>query len=166
MSKTPSRNASAVRSTATTTPAIELILDDNYVEQAIACVNDAKKQIRICAYAWRWYSQEPEIGIQRFNIALLKAKLRGVNVFCIVDTAIMKEAFSNIGFEVLSVAGNRMLHTKAICVDEKSLIVGSHNLTKRANTDNYEVSVLTQEYEPIIQFIDYFDKLWICCGQS
>lgn len=137
-----------------------LILDNDYTAQAIDIVKSAKTEIRLCAYAWRWYENEPEIGIQKLNVELLRAVRRGVIVHALVDTAALCARFSALGFDCRSVVNNRMLHTKAICVDRRSLIVGSHNLTKRANTDNYEISVLTQDFEPLEQFITYFDKMW------
>lgn len=140
--------------------ATRLILDNDYTAQAIDIVKSAKTEIRLCAYAWRWYENEPEIGIQKLNIELLRAVRRGVIVHCLVDTARLCSYFSALGFDCRSVINNRMLHTKAICVDRRSLVVGSHNLTKRANTDNYEVSILTQDFEPLEQFITYFDKMW------
>ena len=114
----------------------------------------------MCAYAWRWYENEPEIGIQKLNIELLLARSRGVKVRCMVDNLTQKERFATLGFDVRSVSNTRMLHTKAFCIDAKTLIIGSHNMTKRATTDNYEMSILTQEPEPCLQFIDYFDKMW------
>lgn len=137
-----------------------LILDNDYTAQAIEIIDGARSEIRLCAYAWRWYENEPEIGIQKLNVALLRASRRGVVVRALVDTNALCSRFSALGFDCRSVVNNRMLHTKAICVDRSSLVVGSHNLTKRANTDNYEVSVITQDFEPLEQFIEYFDAMW------
>ena len=153
-------NAGKTKGTSATVWPTRLILDNDYTAQAIAIVKDAKTEIRLCAYAWRWYENEPEIGIQKLNIELLRAVRRGVIVRALVDTDALMRRFTSLGFNCRSVVNNRMLHTKAICVDRSSLVVGSHNLTKRANTDNYEVSILTQDFEPLAQFVDYFDRMW------
>lgn len=138
----------------------QLVIDSAYCDVAIALIKSAKSEIRLCAYAWRWYDMEPEIGIQKLNVALLHAIRRGVIVRCLVDTETMKNTFTTLGFTARAVHPTRMLHTKAIEADTAGLLIGSHNLTKRANTDNYEASVLSREYEICAQFATYFDKMW------
>lgn len=137
-----------------------LVLDDEYVPAAMELLESTSVEVRMCAYAWRWYSQEPEIGIQQLNIALYRLRERGVRVRALVDTETMRRTFAELGFETRSVVNTRMLHTKAICGDADKLLIGSHNLTKRANTDNYECSVAIGDFEAIQQFIKYFDALW------
>lgn len=142
----------------------EIIIDDEFIDKVLAIIHDVDAEIRICAYAWRWYENEPEIGIQRFNVALFRYLRRGYQIKILVDTERMKEQFKTLGFDARCVVNTRMLHTKAICVDRKSLVIGSHNLTKRANTDNYEMSILTQDFTAIDSFCGYFDRLWASRG--
>lgn len=137
-----------------------LIVDNEYAEIAADFVRAAHSEIRIFAYAWRWYENEPEIDIQKLNIELLRAYGRGVHVRCLVDTEKMVQTFATLGFDVRCVVNTRMLHTKAIGIDTKTLILGSHNMTKRATTDNFEMSVLTQEFQVVDQYNAYFDAMW------
>lgn len=146
-----------------TSPAIRstgIILGPEYAVKAWAFVQDAKHEIRIAAYAWRWYDSEPELPMQKFNVALLEAVRRGVRVKAMVDTEAMAIVLRARGINARAVINTRMLHAKALVIDERTLVLGSHNLTKRATTDNYEVSVAIQEYEPVAQFITWFDALW------
>lgn len=138
----------------------ELIVDGHYAAVVADFVRSAKSEIRLCAYAWRWYANEPEIDIQKLNVELYRAQLRGVKVRCLVDTMTDMEKFKKLGFDVRSVVNTRMLHTKAISIDAKTVMIGSHNMTKRATTDNYEMSILTQEYQVVAAYIDYFDRMW------
>lgn len=151
------RNESAVRTT-------QLIVDGEYAKSAAQFVDDAKSEIRLCAYAWRWYENEPEIDIQKLNVALLRAHMRGVKVRALVDTIATRDMLVALGFNCRSVINTRMLHTKAICVDDRTIIIGSHNMTKRATTDNYEMSIVSQEFQVVAGYIDYFDKLWSSRG--
>lgn len=144
--------------------ATTLVIDSAYTDVAIQTIRAASIELRLCAYAWRWYENEPEIGIQRLNMELLRAVKRGVVVRCLVDTEILRAQMRARGFDVRAVHRRRMLHTKAICADNERLIIGSHNLTKRANTDNYEMSVLSTEFEVCTQFVEYFDKIWYSLG--
>jgi len=127
-------------------------------------LQDAKFEIRLCAYAWRWYTNEPELAMQKFNIMLLRKSMNGCKIRILVDNNSMRETFKALGFNVRAVEPTRMLHTKAICIDHNSLVIGSHNLTKRAGSDNYEMSLVTQEFEPIAQFCEYFDAMWSSRG--
>lgn len=137
-----------------------LVVDDEYTLAAIEMLDAAKSEVRLCAYAWRWYANEPEIGIQKLNTALYMLRERGVKVRALVDTEAMRLTFRDLGFETRSVINTRMLHTKAISVDTSAILIGSHNLTKRANTDNYEASVMTGEFQVVDSFNRYFDAMW------
>lgn len=141
-----------------------LVVDNEYCDAAMELLGNAQSEVRLCAYAWRWYANEPEIGIQKLNTALWKLRERGIKVRALVDTETQRLMFQEQGFDTRSVVNTRMLHTKAIGVDNYGLLIGSHNLTKRANTDNYEMSVLTYEFQVIDAFNTYFDKLWLSRG--
>lgn len=137
-----------------------LVIDGAYCDTAIELLGSARSEVRLCAYAWRWYANEPEIGIQKLNTELLLLRNRGVKVRALVDTETQRLMFRELGFETRSVVNTRMLHTKAIGVDNYGLLIGSHNLTKRANSDNYEMSLLTYEFQAVDAYNIYFDKLW------
>ena len=160
MLKRLQENARTDRANGTIVRPVEIILDNNYADKAKAFVLSAHSEIRLCAYAWRWYDSEPFLPVQQLNIELLRARARGVSLRALVDTEAMAIRFRALGFDVRAVQPTRMLHTKAICIDTATLILGSHNLTKRANTDNYEMSVAIQEFEAVAQFAAYFDRLW------
>lgn len=152
------------RETSTSVRSTEIILNDQFVKKVLSFLNDATSEIRVCAYAWRWYDGEPELEIQRLNVELLKAMRRGVTVRVLVDTMLMEARLKELGFNAKSTEITRMLHMKAISVDEKTIILGSHNLTKRATRDNYELSVAIQEFETVVQFNEWFDAMWRARG--
>jgi phosphatidylserine/phosphatidylglycerophosphate/cardiolipin synthase-like enzyme len=160
MQTTYNRNENSARGIGANAATTDLVIDGAFVDKIIPMINDAKTEIRICAYAWRWYMDEPELPMQKFNIALFRKSCNGCKVRILVDNQSMRENFKRLGFNVRAVEPTKMLHTKAICIDKKSLVIGSHNLTKRAGSDNYEMSIITQEFEPVEQFIEYFDAMW------
>lgn len=160
MSKTLYRDATEYGNSEPIILTNELIFDGAYTAAVIDVVKGARSEIRLCAYAWRWYGNEPELGIQKLNTEIFKARDRGVRVRCLVDTEKMVQRFKSLGFDVRAVENTKMLHTKAVAADLNALVLGSHNLTKRANNDNYEISIITREFEAVQQFATYFDKLW------
>lgn len=166
MPKMLQENERAARATSSPVRPTELILDNAYILKAAQFIKDAKSEVRLCAYAWRWYQHEPEIGIQKFNVELLRAHHRGVRVRCLVNNFAMFKYFTTLGFKCKYVDRTRMLHTKAIAIDQKTLVLGSHNLTKRANSDNFEASIATQDFEVVAQFAEYFDRMWAVANES
>lgn len=164
MLETLQGNARTDEQPATPARPTALILNDEYVGAAQALLKTAVSEVRICAYAWRWYENEPEVGIQQINMALYALRGRGVVVRAIVDTLYIKQQMEALGFAVRCIETNRTLHTKAIGVDTSGLLIGSHNLTKRATCDNIEASVLIHEPAPVIAYNEYFERLWAAYG--
>lgn len=138
----------------------QLITDKEYAAAAIAAVSEAKREILICAYAWRWYENQLERPLQEFNMALARVRGRGVAVRVLVDHVTNPAPLMAAGFAVKVVEGAATLHAKAISVDDDYLLLGSHNLNHRANSANYETSLLTTELEPLLQYKTYFEKIW------
>lgn len=159
-------DAGTGRKVSATNGATGVILDDEYSDVICRIIGEAKREIRICAYAWRWYENNPTLGIQKINIALLRAIARGVAVRCIVDGDTVAFRLRSRGLRTKYVEKTRMMHAKVFCIDDVYLAVGSHNLTKRALRDNFEASILTNQYEPIAQFCMYFDTLWEATYES
>jgi len=166
MSERLQKNARRPRKVSPTIQSTELIVDNDYAGKAIDLVKSAQRDIVVCAYAWRWYEGEPELGIQQLNSQLLAAKLQGLRVRCLVDGYRVFEMLKSQGFECKYVNPARMLHTKAIMIDGTYLIIGSHNMTKRANRENLEMSLITTVTEPILQFTTYFEKLWAVSNET
>lgn len=143
----------AIRST-------KLIVDGEYAKTAQNAIKSATAEIRICAYDWRWYQNEPENCVQMLNTAICQAIYRGVPVRALVNSEENYRILKGFGVNVKFLGNDKILHVKAISVQDDVLLLGSHNLTKRANSQNYEVSVAIYDMEPILQFNAYFDKIW------
>lgn len=144
----------------TTPPPVHLLIDGDYITKATECVKSAKEQINICAYTWKWYENAPEKAIQKFNAAICAKILKGVQVRAIIEMTQQAGYLREYGIECKILPTKRVMHTKAIQIDEKFLIVGSHNLTDRANSENYEISTLVTDISSILLFKDYFNKVW------
>lgn len=166
MFKVLQENDGTIRSTSPTNGSTRLILGDEFCDKVIEFIKDAKNEIFICAYAWRWYYNDPGISIQKLNIELLHAQRRGVKINVIVDTYQMWCVFTSVGFKSRYVDKSKTMHSKAISIDNKTLVIGSHNYTKRATSDNYEASLAVQDYEVVAQFKEYFYRVWAVAHES
>lgn len=139
---------------------VQLLQDAAFITKAAECVRTAKRSIYICAYAWRWYENAPEKDIQKFNYEIARRSLQGMDIRAILDQRSQAEYLKQYGIKTKSYPTDRAMHTKAIMIDEKILIIGSHNLTERGTAENYELSVLITEPEACIEFSEYFNKMW------
>lgn len=159
----PKRLQKNERTTRAVSPAVwsnELILNYDYCEYLIKRVKEAKSSINIHAYAWRWYKNEPEIDIQKLNTEIVKAVKRGCIVRAIINPDTCTQTLRSYGICTRKSIGVKTQHAKAISIDEKMLVIGSHNLTKKANTQNIEISYATSDTQAVDLYTTYFNKLW------
>lgn len=138
----------------------ELLLDQQFIGRVAGAIKGAQKRIWICAYTWRWYANAPEKDIQQFNYQVIKAVKRGVQVRVIMHNRAQADILNRLGIESHRLRTKKTMHTKAILVDDRILIMGSHNLTEKGTAENFESSLLTFELEPILQFENYFLRMW------
>jgi phosphatidylserine/phosphatidylglycerophosphate/cardiolipin synthase-like enzyme len=140
-------------------PANNLLIED-YIDQVLPLVRQSKREIYLCAYAWRQYKHEPENPVQQFLTELILARARGVTIKAILDNAGMALTLQKLGLEVKVTPPSRVQHAKVICFDDTAIAVGSHNLTKKGCLENIECSVIMYDFEVIAQFRTYFQQLW------
>ncbi len=139
---------------------VNLLHDGAFITKAAECVRDARQSIKICAYAWRWYENAPEKDIQRFNYEVARRARSGMDIQAMLNYKTQADYLKQYGIKTKTFPTERAMHTKAILIDEKILILGSHNLTERANSSNFEVSVLITDTSVCLDFLDYFNKMW------
>ncbi len=135
----------------------------NAKQTILSAIKNANKEILISVYV---------LTSHDVIDALKKAKERGVKVIVLVDgnvgaNAEAVEALRNEGIVVKCVSKPyKHLHAKFIIVDNKLIIVGSHNLTNSALLFNREVSVVIENIILSSQlrsiFFEDFDKGYVC----
>lgn len=139
---------------------VELLQDSAFISKAAECVRHAKKSILICAYAWRWYENAPEKDIQKFNYEVARRAMTGLDIRAILDQKTQAEYLKQYNIKTKVFPTDKSMHIKAILIDERTLIIGSHNLTERGTAQNFEVSVLVEQPDVCLAFLDYFDRMW------
>ena len=144
---------------------VELLHDDAFISKAIECVKKAKKRVYICAYAWRWYENNPEKQIQKFNYEIARKSALGIDIRAIVNQRTQATALQGYGISTKIFPTERQMHTKALLIDDDRLIIGSHNLTERGTAENYEISVLVRDRETCMLFAEYFEKMYQNYGE-
>jgi len=131
-----------------------------FAEELTQKVKDAKSEIKILIYEWRWYRNEIGTSIQKFNYEVIKARQRGVAVRVIVNKDWICNFLKQQKIEVKKINSKRVMHVKMVMVDNKYLFLGSHNLTKNAFELNHEVSVLIEDQDAIEKCNNFFQTAW------
>ena len=73
------------------------IIGAEYVDKICALIGEAKRNIDIVLYDWRWYEDQPGHPCQRVNIALVSAVKRTVLVRVVVNNDIAMASLKSGG---------------------------------------------------------------------
>lgn len=138
----------------------QIIIGRDYPKVVTKLIQDSQQSIKILMYAWMWYPKEHGAKIQLFNNALLQAAARGVKVSALVNGDYICNQLKDLGIDIKKSNTGKLMHAKIIIVDEKYLVLGSHNLTKNGFELNHEISVLIDEPEDVKACSDFFNTMF------
>lgn len=137
----------------------QVIIGREYPQVVTPLIEQAQHSIEILVYDWRWYANEPNSNVQKFNTAILQASTRGVKVRALVNNNIMPTILQLEKLSVKRVGTKSMMHVKMMIIDQKKLVIGSHNFSKNAFEFNHEVSLLVEDESEIARCRKYFEML-------
>ncbi len=100
--------------------------------------------------------------------ALVDAKARGVNIRIIIERSTIsgsnKQIFDELaakGFNVRYASKTyKLTHSKFMIIDNKSVLVGSHNFSNSALFKNREASVIIADHNTVSEFLSIFELDW------
>lgn len=139
---------------------MEAIIGPEYAKKVIPEINQAKRCIDIVVYDWRWYQNDPGNPVQVFNQSIVNAVRRGVRVRVIGNSEDVLKILRGVGCETKKIYSKRLVHAKMILIDEKNIVVGSHNFSQSAFTMNQEVSVIIRDCEDAPKLQKYYNSLY------
>ncbi len=140
-------------------PAREVIplVGKEYTERVKKVIEGAKESVLVVMFHMRYYPNHPTSPSNQLIESLIRAKRRGVRVRVILDISPEEKGkYSNLatgkylsrkGVEVRFDSLNKTTHSKLVIVDERFVVVGSHNWTYYGLTQNQETSVLIDSPE-------------------
>jgi len=139
---------------------METIIGKEFPKKVIPLIQAAKSSIRICIFDWRWYPNDPGNPVQLFNHAIIQATRRGVKVEVVTNYDGVIRVLNDNGCDARKAITKNLIHAKMMIIDEKIIILGSHNYTQYAFTMNYEVSVINDDVNEIKRCTDFFYNLF------
>lgn len=138
----------------------ETLVGREFLPRVLFEIGKAKKSIHIIIFDWRIYTRDKGRTTTDLIDAIQVAKLRGVEIKVICNNDFVKDQLTLLGIKCKRTIAYRMVHAKMILIDEKTLILGSHNFTQNAFERNLEISVLLNDTEDIPKLLTFFNNLW------
>lgn len=136
------------------------LIGSDFVDGVLPLIAAAKENIRIVIFDWRFYPDQATSPVSFFNNALIGAVRRGVKARCLVQSEALKAQLLRLGFDVRIVHTRGLVHAKMLVIDDKKVVLGSHNYTQNGFSMNQEVSCAFEMEEEGNDFAAYFDRLW------
>jgi len=136
------------------------IIGADFPKKVIPFIDNAKKNIDLVVYDWRWYDNQLSHPVQQFNLALVRAVKRGVIVRAVVNRPLLLNVLNSVGIKARILKDHRTLHSKLIIIDNSLLIIGSHNFTRNAFGANIETSVAVEIPENETRFTEFFNNVY------
>ena len=139
---------------------MQAIISKQFPEKVIPLIDNAVKSIDIVVFDWRWYPQDPGATVQLFNQAIVRAVRRGVRTRAIVNNDEIVRVLKSCGVLAKRLIAKNLVHVKLIVIDDKTVIVGSHNYTQSAFQMNFELSVILDNPEGLAEIQSFFNNLY------
>ena len=140
---------------------VQPLICSNYYNFLLEAVEAARQTIVVLMFDWRRYPNDPSCGVQKINQALFAARRRGVKVRMLINSSAAAKYFVDLGLEVKEYRGRGLLHSKLVVIDNNLTILGSHNLTMNALSNNQETSVAILDKPTALVFSEFFQQLWL-----
>ena len=139
---------------------IQPLYSGDFIRFVMPIIQAAEHSIEVLTYDWKWYPENPEHEIQQLNISMVAAVSRGVKVRAYVQDRQMVNFLKSHGIKARLAENQATLHAKMLIVDDKQVVIGSHNLTHRAMSYNIETSVLIDDPDIVAHHKTLFNSLY------
>jgi len=138
---------------------IELLNDEKYYYYVLNALSSAKKEINIIMFSMYKCKKTEDL-----IYALINARKKGIMVRVILDGEVesnraLKHLLSSERIPV-KLTKHQRTHNKLIIIDDKVVVLGSHNWTDKALFENRESSVAIIDKKIVNREKDYFELLW------
>lgn len=152
---------------ALSSPAQATLLPDTAYQGALKeRIRGAKRRIICAFYLFKVTDRRGNVPAL-LAMELAKARERGVEVTVILegDGSVGRENRAAAGYltrkgvRVVFPRGRRTVHAKAVVIDGRYVMIGSHNLSHAALTRNRELSVLLDSPELALQVTRYLEGI-------
>lgn len=154
---------------------IRLLTGHDYTYEIIRLINAATITIDLAMYLVNTTGKHANPARDQLHDALMRAPARGVRCRLLLPAGLKLHSnhpASRASSTQLHAAGwtiresqpHRLLHSKFWVVDNKTSVIGSHNLSAASLQQNIDTSILMhcQAFAPLLA--SHFAELWACAN--
>ena len=160
-------NGKLLHTTATVVP----IVNADYLTYLTDLIRNAESSIELLMFAARYYQGKSGNKVNEFWQLLNRTAARGVLVRVLLNSnfyqgdsaqhnRFIAGHFKAPNFHAALSGKSTRLHSKLFIVDDRIVVVGSHNYSTRAFSSNFETSVVVYSPEVAAEFKSHFERLW------
>jgi len=146
---------------------INTLLDRDYYRTLLSILGNAKRSVYVVMYVVKYDPREPDDPVNMLLETLVNMSNRGLDVKIVVDDETYTsypetiEFLKNSGISLkLDEYKSRTTHAKIVIVDNETAVLGSHNWTESALTNNHEASIVTDCPGVVESLLHYFSNIW------
>lgn len=151
---------------------VVLVTGQSWRDEIVEGIANSTHHIEIAMYMMTPQKKKNDEMFSAMNREILAAPSRGVACRAVLPTWGEKDSLKNINREWAAIATeagwrlrymhkNKLQHSKFWIFDKAVTIIGSHNVTSTALTQNIELSVVIRRKKTAIEASRFFEKLWI-----
>jgi phosphatidylserine/phosphatidylglycerophosphate/cardiolipin synthase-like enzyme len=149
-----------------------IVVDNQYGDLALAMINQSKRDICLSTFKIEKNDKPKGRLLEQIFNALLRKRAEGINIKLLFNWHDDKKSIARTnqsagtflkqrGIEVRHLKDNRCCHAKTLIIDEDKAIIGSHNLSCKSLSNNFEISYLITEPETVKQLKSIFSNSWM-----
>lgn len=149
---------------------VSLVTDQDYLPALLKLLSSAKKSIDILSFSFAIGSVGGKLTTSGApykiadHIRKLKAKKPKLSIRFFVEGHRETADRNQITADFLEEAGVEVrygaTHAKGFCIDRKTVLFGSTNLSNQSIMKNREANLLISDKKAVSGFLDYFEHLW------
>ncbi len=146
---------------------VESLVDDRYFNELKNLLLKANSSVYVIMYVIKYDPNEPDDPVNQLLSVLAELRTRGVDVKVVIDDETYRSYpetityLKNAGVPTrLDKSQRTTTHAKLVIIDNKTVVIGSHNWTESALRYNHEASVMVQDKEIAEELAKYFMNLW------
>jgi phosphatidylserine/phosphatidylglycerophosphate/cardiolipin synthase-like enzyme len=136
------------------------LIGREYQDAFFRCVESADERIDLLFYFWHMRSEARSDPIVRVRGAMGDAVARGVQVRVLTPSAAIAAQLRRDGLNAKQMHTGKTMHVKLALFDGMTAIVGSHNMTRNAMQENWELSLLVRFPNAQNRIAVLFENLW------
>jgi phosphatidylserine/phosphatidylglycerophosphate/cardiolipin synthase-like enzyme len=156
---------------------VTLLTGDDWSVFLERSLNNATTSVYVSVYLFSHHWGKVVVGRTDLYGALQNVAKRGLDCRAVLNTPVKVpglgrmnkpagDALESAGWKVRYMPKGRVLHEKIIIVDMKSVIIGSHNISKSSAARNYDTSICIENVHIAKLMLLQFSSRWRVGGCS